>query len=108
MDDQVITIVDEDGVEKQFRFLFAVRKTDTQEEFGFFVEMNTNTPMVGAYKFGDEGQLMNIETDEDMQFAQRAFNAYMAQRSGGCGGGCGGCHGGSCDSECECEGDCCE
>lgn len=108
MEDQVITIVDEDGVEKQFRFLFAVTKKDTEEEFGFFVEMNTNTPMVGAYKFGEEGQLLNIETQEDMNFAQRAFNAYMSQRHGGCGGGCGGCYGGSCSDECECEGDCCE
>ena len=108
MENQVITIVDEDGVEAQFKFLFSVRKQDTQEEFGFFVEMNTDAPMIGAYKFGEEGELINIETQEDMTFAQMVFNSYMAQRSGGCGGGCRGCSGGSCDSGCDCEGDCCE
>ena len=108
MDDRIITIVDEDGVETQFRFLFSVTKKDTEEEFGFFVEMNTDAPMIGAYKFGEDGQLVNIETQEDMTFAQMVFNSYMAQRHGGCGGGCGGCRGGSCDSDCGCDGDCCE
>ena len=108
MENQIITIVDEDGVEKQFRFLFAVTKSDTNTEFGFFAEMNTNTPMVGVYKFDEDGRFLNLETEEEMEFAQRAFNAFMAQRSGGCSGGCGGCHGGSCGDDCGCEGDCCE
>ena len=103
MENKIITIVDEDGVEKQFKFLFSSVNENTQEEFCFFIEINTPRPMVGAYKLGNDNELINIETKEDMDYAQYAFGQYMASRRGGC-GGCG-CHSHHHDHECGCNHD---
>lgn len=102
---QIITLTDENGVEKQFQFIFAVNHEVTKETFQFFVEINTDAPEVVAYKVGEDGYLVDIETQEEWQFASDMFNAYISQIHGGCGGGCGGC-GGGCGDDCGCDGDC--
>jgi uncharacterized protein YrzB (UPF0473 family) len=104
--DNIITLTDDNGVEKQFQFIFAVNHEITKETFQFFVELNTNTPEVVAYKVGADGYLVDIESQEEWQFASDMFNAYMSQMRGG---GCGGCHGGcgsDCGEGCDCDGDC--
>ena len=68
--------------------------------------MNTHSPEVVAYKVGADGYLVDIESQEEWQFASDMFNAYMAQMHRG---GCGGCHGGcgsDCGEGCDCDGDC--
>ncbi len=99
--DQIIKLADENGVEKDFQFLFAVNHEITKEQYNFFVEMNTNSPEIVAYKSDAQGQLYDIESQEDWQFASDIFNAYLSQMRGGCGG----CHGG-CGDGCDCDGDC--
>ena len=105
MENQIITIIDEDGTEKQFRFLFSSLNSNTNEEFAFFIEINTHHPVVGAYKIGENNELINIETQEDMDYAQVAFKDYMHSKRGGCG-----CHSHEhtceCGRDCDCDGDC--
>ena len=56
----IITLLDDNGVEKQFQFIFAVNHEITKETFQFFVEINTPTPEVVAYKVGEDGYLVDI------------------------------------------------
>lgn len=108
---QIIKLMDDNGQEKEFQFIFAVNHEVTNEQYQFFMEINTPTPEVCAYKVDSEGYLVDIETQEEWQYASDVFNAYMAQMHGGCGGCHGGC-GGDCDGDCgcgddcDCEGDC--
>lgn len=101
---QTIKLMDDNGVEKEFQFIFAVNHEITKEQYQFFMEINTNQPEVCAYKVDSEGYLCDIQTQEEWQFAADMFNAYMAQLHSG---GCGGCHGGcDCGGDCDCDGDC--
>ncbi len=102
MENKIITITDEDGLEKQFRFLFSSLNENTNEEFCFFIEINTPRPMIGAYKLAGENELVNIETKEDIDYVQKAFSEFMAKRKGHCGCG-GGCH--HHDEQCDCSHD---
>lgn len=107
--DQIIKLVDENGIEKEFRYLFAVTRTQTDVPYAFFMETNATRPEVVVYKFDEEGNLKDLETQEEWIFAQKAFNAQMAKMQGGCDGCHGGCHGDDtcgCGDNCGCEGDC--
>lgn len=107
--DQIIKLVDENGVEKEFRYLFAITRQETDEPYAYFVEINAQRPEVVVYKFDNEGNMKDLETPEEWEFAQKAFNAQVAQMHGGCGGCHGSCHDGddcNCDSDCDCNGGC--
>ncbi|MEE0967642.1 MAG: hypothetical protein U0L85_11440 [Bacilli bacterium] len=107
--DQTIKIVDEHGVEKEFRYLFGITRQETDEPYGYFVEINSPRPEVVVYKFNSEGQMKDLETQEEWQYAQQVFDSYIAQMHGGCGGCHGGCHDDDscgCGDDCSCEGDC--
>ena len=69
----IITLLDDNGVEKQFQFIFAVNHEVTKETFQFFVEINTPSPEVVAYKVGEDGYLVDIESQEEWQFAADAL-----------------------------------
>ena len=97
--DRIIELTDENGVKKQFRYLFAVTKEDTDVPYGFFVEVDAQRPEVVVFKFDNEGVMQDLETPEEWEYAQKVFNSYLAQMRGGCGGCHGGCHD---DEECGC------
>ena len=55
--DQIIKLVDENGIEKEFRYLFAVTRTQTDVPYAFFMETNATRPEVVVYKFDEEGKV---------------------------------------------------
>lgn len=107
--DQTIKLVDENGIEKEFRYLFSISKSQDDIPYSYFMELNSTKPEVVVYKFDEEGNLKDLETQEEWEFAQKAFQSQMAKMHGGCGGCHGGCHGDEecdCHDGCECDGGC--
>ena len=79
MDNYYIKAVRMDGIETTYEMFFSVVKEDTQEEFVFYIEMEAEDPGVLVYKRDIDGSLINIESQEDWEYASQTFDEHLAK-----------------------------
>lgn len=101
-----ITFIMEDGKKEDCKILFTFKS----EEFNHnYVVFQTPNDEVSACIFvpteGGQGTIEKIESDEEWEIVNDAYNQYLDSLENGCQGSCASC-GGACsscdDGECNC------
>lgn len=101
--DGQITIIDEEGNEKLYQILFTLESEEFGKNYVVFYEISSisgaddedEIPLLAAsYVEGEngEGDLQEIETEEEWAFIEAAVKDYETQCSGDCA---------NCQEECE-------
>ena len=81
-----LTIVDENGVEKECKILFTIHSDEFNKDYVLFYDPSTISDdddsnveiMAGSYvyKNGGVGEISQVETDEEWDFLQSAVEEY--------------------------------
>ena len=101
-DDDIITLVDEEGVEREFMHLATVDYKDNWyivlEPTELFDGMEDGDVLIYRIGLNDDGDdtFINIEDEDELNGAFDAFMELVEQDECGCGCGCE-----DCDDECE-------
>lgn len=74
LDNQII-ITDEAGVEHNFIIIFTYENEEREKKYVFFSE-NENSEDVMAMIYDDDGNLFEIEDDEEYSEVEEVFGAY--------------------------------
>lgn len=75
MDEKQITIMDEDGNEKVMEILFTYEHPERKKKYVFLYEKD-NPDEVIAMEYNDNGELLEIESEEEYEEVEEVFNAF--------------------------------
>lgn len=76
IDDKQMTIRDDDGNEHLVEILFTYEHDERKKKYVFFYEKN-NPEEVIAMEYTDDGELLEIESDEEYEEVEEVFNTFM-------------------------------
>ena len=69
-----------DGAETTYELFFTEVKEDTGEEFAYYIEMDSNEPGVLVYKRALDGSLIDIEDEDDWNWASQTFEKHHLKK----------------------------
>ena len=75
MDEKQITIIDEKGNQKVMEILFTYEHEERKKKYVFLYEKN-NPDEVMAMEYNDNGELFEIESEEEYEEVEEVFNAF--------------------------------
>ncbi len=75
MDEKQITIMDEKGNERVMEILFTYEHPERNKKYVFLYEKN-NPDEVIAMEYNDNGELLEIESEEEYEEIEEVFNAF--------------------------------
>ena len=78
IDDKQMTIKDDQGNEHLVEILFTYEHDERKKKYVFFYEKN-NPEEVIAMEYNDEGELLEIESDEEYEEVEEVFNTFMEE-----------------------------
>ena len=78
LDEKTMTVVDAEGKEHLLQILFTYEHEERGKKYVFFYE-DTNPDEVIAMEYNDNGELMEIESDEEYEEVEEVFNAFMEE-----------------------------
>ena len=78
IDDKQMTIKDEQGNEHLVEILFTYEHDERKKKYVFFYEKN-NPEEVLAMEYNDDGELLEIESDEEYEEVEEVFNTFMEE-----------------------------
>ena len=73
--DREITITDEEGNQMIMQVLFTYEHEERKKKYVFLYEKD-NPEEVMAFEYTDEGELLEIESDEEYEEIEEVFNAF--------------------------------
>lgn len=76
IDDKQMTIKDDQGNEHLVEILFTYEHDERKKKYVFFYEKD-NPEEVIAMEYNDEGELLEIESDEEYEEVEEVFNTFM-------------------------------
>ena len=76
IDDKQMTIRDDQGNEHLVEILFTYEHDERKKKYVFFYEKD-NPEEVIAMEYTDEGELLEIESDEEYEEVEEVFNTFM-------------------------------
>ena len=76
LDEKQMTIKDEAGNEHLVEILFTYEHDERKKKYVFFYEKD-NPEEVIAMEYNDEGELFEIESDEEYDEVEEVFNTFM-------------------------------
>ena len=76
IDDKQMTIKDDQGNEHLVEILFTYEHDERKKKYVFFYEKD-NPEEVIAMEYNDEGELLEIESDEEYDEVEEVFNTFM-------------------------------
>lgn len=76
IDDKQMTIRDDAGNEHLVEILFTYEHDERKKKYVFFYEKN-NPEEVIAMEYTDDGELLEIESDEEYEEVEEVFNTFM-------------------------------
>lgn len=79
MDNYFIKAIRMDGIETTYELFFTVVREETDEEFAFYIEMNSDSPGVLVYIRALDGSLIDIESEEDFAWASKVYEEHMVE-----------------------------
>lgn len=81
LNDHQLVVTDADGNEILLEILFTYENEERGKKYVFFYEKdNPDEIMVAEYT--DEGELIEVEDDEEYAEAEEVFNSYIAENEG--------------------------
>ena len=78
IDDKQMTIKDEQGNEHLVEILFTYEHDERKKKYVFFYEKD-NPEEVIAMEYNDEGELFEIESDEEYEEVEEVFNTFVEE-----------------------------
>lgn len=75
MDEKQITIMDEKGNQRVMEILFTYEHPERNKKYVFLYEKN-NPEEVIAMEYNDNGELLEIESEEEYEEVEEVFNAF--------------------------------
>ena len=78
IDDKQMTIKDDQGNEHLVEILFTYEHDERKKKYVFFYEKN-NPEEVIAMEYNDEGELLEIESDEEYEEVEEVFNTFVEE-----------------------------
>ena len=79
-DEKQITIRDEEGNEHLMEILFTYEHDERKKKYVFLY--NKETPEdVMCFEYNDQGELLEIESDEEYEEVEEVFNAFMDENA---------------------------
>ena len=78
IDDKQMTIKDDQGNEHLVEILFTYEHDERKKKYVFFYEKN-NPEEVIAMEYNDDGELLEIESDEEYEEVEEVFNTFMEE-----------------------------
>ena len=78
IDDKQMTIKDDQGNEHLVEILFTYEHDERKKKYVFFYEKD-NPEEVIAMEYNDEGELLEIESDEEYEEVEEVFNTFMEE-----------------------------
>ena len=75
MDEKQITIMDEDGNQHVMEILFTYEHEERGKKYVFLYEKN-NPEEIIAMEYNDNGELFEIESEEEYEEVEEVFNAF--------------------------------
>ena len=106
MEQQYITLINEDGSETKALILFTYHSEEFNKNYVVFMPEDTPNQLAAASytEDGNKGSLAQITTDEEWELIEdlvEEWSAQLEQKQGGC------CCGEDCNcEECDCDGEC--
>lgn len=76
INEKQITIKDEDGNEHLMEILFTYEHDQRGKKYVFFYSKETPEDII-AMEYNDDGELFEIESDEEYEEVEEVFNAFM-------------------------------
>ena len=78
INDKQISITDSEGNEHLMEILFTYEHEERGKKYVFFYDKNTPEDII-AMEYNDEGELFEIESDEEYEEVEEVFNAFMEE-----------------------------
>ena len=78
IDDKQMTIRDDQGNEHLVEILFTYEHDERKKKYVFFYEKD-NPEEVIAMEYNDEGELLEIESEEEYEEVEEVFNTFMEE-----------------------------
>ena len=78
IDDKQMTIRDDQGNEHLVEILFTYEHDERKKKYVFFYEKD-NPEEVIAMEYNDDGELLEIESDEEYEEVEEVFNTFMEE-----------------------------
>lgn len=75
--DKKITIIDENGVEKEFLILFTYHSEEFEKDYVIFYEENNVEELYACSYKEESNQLENIESDEEYDELEKVIEDYQ-------------------------------
>ena len=75
MDEKELTVIDEEGKEHLMEILFTYEHEERKKKYVFLYEKN-NPEEVIAMEYNDNGELLEIESEEEYEEVEEVFNAF--------------------------------
>ena len=78
LDEKTMTVVDAEGKEHLLQILFTYEHEERGKKYVFFYD-EENPEEVIAMEYNDDGELFEIESDEEYEEVEEVFNAFMEE-----------------------------
>ena len=78
LDEKTMTVVDSEGNEHLLQILFTYEHEERGKKYVFFYD-EENPEEVIAMEYNDDGELFEIESDEEYEEVEEVFNAFMEE-----------------------------
>ena len=78
LDEKQITIMDEDGNQRVMEILFTYEHEERGKKYVFLYEKDNPDDII-AMEYNDEGELFEIESEEEYAEVEEVFNAFMEE-----------------------------
>lgn len=75
MDEKQITIMDEEGNQHVMEILFTYEHPERKKKYVFLYEKDNQDEVI-AMEYNDNGELFEIESDEEYEEVEEVFNAF--------------------------------
>ncbi len=76
IDEKQITIQDSDGNKHLMEILFTYEHEERKKKYVFLYEKDSPEEII-AMEYNDNGELFEIESDEEYEEVEEVFNAFM-------------------------------
>lgn len=78
LDEKQISIEDEEGNKHLMEILFTYEHPERKKKYVFIYEKDSPEEIM-AFEYNDNGELLEIESDEEYEEVEEVFNAFMEE-----------------------------
>ena len=78
-DTKIMTITDENGQEKEVEIILTFEDHKNKKKYVLFTDANTDDGNVYAYSYDEDGNMIDIEDEEEWNMCQEVLGAFLEE-----------------------------